>query len=439
MGNDLQRHNKITPHHQSSLHLIKLKEIKQPKSKEPKPHYLKYLDEYGNIQDTNPKFFNFASISAIDTISYSSLIHLSKSNQMTQSHLIHLIVNGIPFDHREILWKQLVHFEQIKQKHSNPNNYYLQLLAQHKLQKCNGFATILADIPRTFAHHQFFRINSTKTKLRNILIAFSVHCPSIGYVQGLNYLVALLLFHFHSETDAFWMLCALMSKFQLSSYYEDGMEQLQRSSALLGESIDAKHPRLSDKLQNAGVYHIAYTTPYFLTLLSYNVTLSVCAQFWDFMLFADVLFDDAVNAQMLIKEFILLHVEIKEREWKGLDAMDLMKRLKVIDVDEYEMSVMLQQIINMHRLKSEGDVMQRLDDLGINDLDFSNENVVRSDAVVEIEREPVIKSICWARTEEKRESNSLSSDVDAIETNQLCMQYAEEDDFVFNCCFIANC
>ena len=50
-------------------------------------------------------------------------------------------------------------------------------------------------------------------KLQRILVAFSMHMPSIGYCQGMNYLAAMLLLVLKAdEVNAFWVLVSLLGE-----------------------------------------------------------------------------------------------------------------------------------------------------------------------------------------------------------------------------------
>ena len=46
--------------------------------------------------------------------------------------------------------------------------------------------------------------------LGRVLLAFSVHKPSIGYCQSMNYIAAMLLIVLEEEEHAFWLLVSLI-------------------------------------------------------------------------------------------------------------------------------------------------------------------------------------------------------------------------------------
>ena len=71
----------------------------------------------------------------------------------------------------------------------------------------------MQDLPRTFPNNIWAPTAEAEAKLRRILAAFSVHAPSIGYCQGMNYLTAMLLMVLaKDESKAFWVLVALLGE-----------------------------------------------------------------------------------------------------------------------------------------------------------------------------------------------------------------------------------
>ena len=71
----------------------------------------------------------------------------------------------------------------------------------------------LQDLPRTFPSHPWLATPDGQTALRRALRAFSIHCPSVGYCQGLNFVCAIILLVMEKkEEDAFYVLSALIEK-----------------------------------------------------------------------------------------------------------------------------------------------------------------------------------------------------------------------------------
>ena len=75
------------------------------------------------------------------------------------------------------------------------------------------------DSIRTFPKSKFFqKIDDGNAILERILINFSKYDPKIGYVQGMNFIAASLLYH-SEEYIAFWLLAMILEHFELRDIY----------------------------------------------------------------------------------------------------------------------------------------------------------------------------------------------------------------------------
>lgn len=67
------------------------------------------------------------------------------------------------------------------------------------------------DIYRTHSDSPTFSKNINFIKmLKEVLISYSVYDIEIGYVQGLNMIAGVLLFHIKSAEQTFWTLVEMM-------------------------------------------------------------------------------------------------------------------------------------------------------------------------------------------------------------------------------------
>jgi Rab-GTPase-TBC domain len=57
-------------------------------------------------------------------------------------------------------------------------------------------------------------------------VAFAQYEPVIGYVQGMNFIAASLLFH-ANEVCTFWLLIGLMDKFGMNDIFRQGLPGLK--------------------------------------------------------------------------------------------------------------------------------------------------------------------------------------------------------------------
>lgn len=170
--------------------------------------------------------------------------HETKWNQYFKKHDIKLDSNGIPESFptektkelqnlvrggmppvwRGKAWWDFVNGEETLYRN---RNYYGRLLAIVDDYEKRGLLfknipdadNIERDLNRTFPDNIHFQKEPFQVeeplivkKLRNILTAFSIYKPQIGYCQSMNFLAGLLLL-FLDEERAFWMLVIITQRF----------------------------------------------------------------------------------------------------------------------------------------------------------------------------------------------------------------------------------
>lgn len=65
-----------------------------------------------------------------------------------------------------------------------------------------------------------------KNKLFNVLKAYACYDNEIGYVQGMNYLAAMLLIYIKSEAKVFWCMVHLLHRKNWRQVYNDNTPKL---------------------------------------------------------------------------------------------------------------------------------------------------------------------------------------------------------------------
>lgn len=126
---------------------------------------------------------------------------------------------------------------------------------------------ISIDLPRTFPKNAYFSKGKGKEALGRVLYAFANFNPQVGYVQGINFIAAALLWH-STEVDAFWLLVSLMEDYGLKENYLPSMPGL------------GKHVHVVEYL----VLH--HMPDLYKHLLNYNISVQMFANDWCLTLFA---------------------------------------------------------------------------------------------------------------------------------------------------------
>ena len=147
---------------------------------------------------------------------------------------------------------------------------------------------IRRDINRTFPNLRFFQeVNSLgQGQLFNVLKAYSVFNPEVGYCQGMGFIVGLLLSHMNG-VDAFNVLVALMrpdGEYNMQGLYKPGLPLLNEYLSQLDRMIATDLPRLAHHFASLGIETSMFASQWILTLLVYSLEWTEAIQIFNIFL-----------------------------------------------------------------------------------------------------------------------------------------------------------
>ena len=125
---------------------------------------------------------------------------------------------------------------------------------------------IRADIRRTLPDNIFFRTGPGVEKLEELLLAYSLHNPRIGYCQGMNLITGSLLLICVTSEDCFWLLVAIIDHILPSGYFDRSLLVSRADQIVLKTYVAEVLPKLDAHLQDLGVELEACTFHWFLSL-----------------------------------------------------------------------------------------------------------------------------------------------------------------------------
>ncbi len=105
--------------------------------------------------------------------------------------------------------------------------------------------------------------------LRNVLYAYARRNPTVGYCQGLNFIVAQLLRHLDEE-EAFWVLCSLIECILPLDYYT-AMIGVLVDQAVFAELVENCMPNLFNAFKKLSIDPTLVSMQWFICLFSQNV------------------------------------------------------------------------------------------------------------------------------------------------------------------------
>lgn len=148
---------------------------------------------------------------------------------------------------------------------------------------------ILIDLGRTFPKHSYFAssLGPGQLALYNILKAYSLLDPDVGYCQGLSFVAGVLLLHME-EAEAYILLRHLMFRRGLRKQYLPDMSALQVQLYQLSRLVRDHEPELHAKLEALEISPALYAAPWMLTLFTSQFPLGFVVRVFD-LIFLDSL------------------------------------------------------------------------------------------------------------------------------------------------------
>lgn len=133
------------------------------------------------------------------------------------------------------------------------------------------------DLKRTFPNDKFFQSSEAKKTLFNVLKAYNLYDNKWGYVQGMNFIAASLVYHSSAEI-AFWLFVSLIFDYQLRENYKPGFPGVKEVNAEIEKLLELKWPKVFKLFKETdtdfGMLTLEIIMSLFGTALPLSVTVS---------------------------------------------------------------------------------------------------------------------------------------------------------------------
>ena len=136
------------------------------------------------------------------------------------------------------------------------------------------------DLPRTFPSHPWLDTPEGHESLRRVLVGYSFRDSQVGYCQGLNYVVALLLLVMKTEEDAFWMLAVLLENVLVSDCYTHNLSGCHVKQRVFRDLM-LMLPRIAAHLEHLEFDVSLVATEWFLCLFAKILPSETKLRVWD--------------------------------------------------------------------------------------------------------------------------------------------------------------
>ncbi|XP_072388131.1 TBC1 domain family member 1-like isoform X2 [Diabrotica undecimpunctata] len=318
--------------------------------------------------------------------------------------LLQAIRQGVPRAKRGDVWQFLA--EKYVANIAPPDtskypNYHMSY--ENLLKQLTSYQhAILIDLGRTFPNHSYFSspLGPGQLALFNLLKAYSLLDPDVGYCQGLSFVAGILLLHME-ESKAFLLLKHLMFRRGMRTQYLPDMASLQIKLYQLSRLL---HDQLHDVYVHFDLHEVTptlYAAPWLLTVFSSQFPLGFVTRVFDliFLEGPEVIFRVALALLIFHKEKLLLCDSFEEimnylkEQLPNIDKITLDKIMKEVyatsftkQLNEYkveyqvlqeELNLVQPQVEAFHKLEAHSKILTEQNKALMQQLELSLSNVQR--------------------------------------------------------------
>ena len=104
--------------------------------------------------------------------------------------------------------------------------------------------------------------------LRKVLVAYSIYDVDLGYVQGLNMIAGVLLYHIKNPQETFWALVETMEYQELRMLYLDQFSLLKQHLVNIMAILKKRIPDLHSLMEELDIIPECFINGWFLSLMS---------------------------------------------------------------------------------------------------------------------------------------------------------------------------
>lgn len=220
---------------------------------------------------------------------------------------------GIPGEYRWSVWKAAARVEDRRL----PGMYEKLLTPDTEWQW-----QIDLDIPRTFPTNEQFDADHRRS-LTNILHAYANLDTHVGYCQGMNFVVGLLLLvasggtlggrddlqRVELEEEVFWMVVCLMEDGQLSGFYRGDFLLLRRYLWACDQLVAENLPKLQNHFAKESIQQVEYLHQWYLKLFIDCLPMHTVLIFWDAVICAGASGGSSLEALLTITVALLASMQ----------------------------------------------------------------------------------------------------------------------------------
>lgn len=233
----------------------------------------------------------------IDWEFWANVVNDYESVVQNNSHALHSkIAAGIPKEVRGIVW-QLV----AQSKNYELEEFYLTLKSETSIHE----KAIKRDLTRTSFYTAVDAVSKGED-LYNVIKAYSLFDPDVGYTQGMIFVAVPLIMNM-TDSECFCLLVTMMKDYRLRDLFCPDMRGLHRQLYQFDRLLEQSSPLLYNHLVKQGIKSSMYASQWFLTFFAYKFPLDIVLRIYDIVIThgIEALLKFAVNLMLQNEEKLL--------------------------------------------------------------------------------------------------------------------------------------
>nr|CAG8479657.1 9508_t:CDS:2 [Entrophospora candida] len=272
-----EQNSQLPPQDSTQFLLARLERQNELLDNDPKSVCIESNVLKANLETVQSLIDDITTIESMKTIDWDFWTALIQDYNSVATKLPHLLTaklqQGLPPKLRGLIWQSM----------SQASSTYLETMYSQLLNESSPYDRIIQrDLARTFPTIEMFKKENGKgqTMLWNVLKAYSLYDPLVGYCQGLGFLVGPLVMNMN-ETQAFCVFVRLMETYDMRTMFTLNMEGLQlrlyQFSALLSQILPNLHAHFHLHGVNVGMF----ASQWFLSLFAYSYPFPLVLRIYD--------------------------------------------------------------------------------------------------------------------------------------------------------------
>lgn len=210
----------------------------------------------------------------IDWEFWANVVNDYESVVQNNSHALHSkIAAGIPKEVRGIVW-QLV----AQSKNYELEEFYLTLKSETSIHE----KAIKRDLTRTSFYTAVDAVSKGED-LYNVIKAYSLFDPDVGYTQGMIFVAVPLIMNM-TDSECFCLLVTMMKDYRLRDLFCPDMRGLHRQLYQFDRLLEQNSPLLYNHLVKQGIKSSMYASQWFLTFFAYKFPLDIVLRIYDIVI-----------------------------------------------------------------------------------------------------------------------------------------------------------